>query len=170
LPSPLRLRQIFVLPTVVMVMRNAPGPALCATVMSLGVAVPRFIEPTDPMWWSHPAQQTRLALFVVENVTIVIVGWFFQQHRQRQLDIALQAERLRVVHVTMRTVHHVVNNSLNQLQSLRMDAEGHVPAESLAIFDATIKETFAKLTSLSNLRIYAEKSMSIGAGLDDSLT
>ena len=30
-----------------------------------------------------------------------------------------QAERLRVVHVTMRTVHDIVNNCLNQLQILR---------------------------------------------------
>lgn len=159
---------IFVLPTVVMVMRNAPVPALCATMASIAVAVGLFIAPTDASWWQHPPQQTRLALFIAENATIVVVGWMLERYRQRQLDSALEAERLRVVHVTMRTVQNIVNNSLNQLQDLRLEAEGHVPAESLAIFDATIQNTSEKLTALGNLRVYAEKRMEMGAGLDDS--
>jgi K+-sensing histidine kinase KdpD len=158
---------IFVLPTVVMVMRNAPGPALVATAASVAASLALFIEPTDAAWWAHPTQQARLGIFVAESVTIVLAGWVLQRHRQRCLEAALQAERLRVVHVTMRTVHHVVNNSLNQLQSLRLDAEGRVPPESLAVFDSTVQETFAKLTALSNLRTYAEKPMGIGLGLDD---
>jgi K+-sensing histidine kinase KdpD len=161
---------IFVLPTVVMVMRNAPLPALCAAIASLAVAVRFFIEPSDPTWWSDPAQQARLAIFVTEIVIIVSFGWILQRGRQRELEVALQAERLRVVHVTMRTVQHVVNNSLNQLQALRMGAEGHVPEESLATFDATIRDTFSKLTALGNVRSYAEKPMALGVGLDDSVT
>jgi SNF family Na+-dependent transporter len=39
-------------------------------------------------------------------------------------------EQLRVVHVTMRTVQDIVNNCLNQIQLLRLDAEGLVPEES----------------------------------------
>jgi K+-sensing histidine kinase KdpD len=159
---------IFVLPTVIMVMRNAPLPAVCAAIASTAIAVRLFIAPTDAIWWAHPAQQTRLALFLAENATIVAVGCMLQRYRQRELDNALKAERLRVVHVTMRTVQDVVNNSLNQLQGLRLEAEGHVPAESLAAFDATIQGTFEKLTALGNLRTYAEKRMEIGDGLDDS--
>jgi K+-sensing histidine kinase KdpD len=160
---------IFVLPTVVMVMRNAPGPALCATVASIAAGLLLFIRPTDPLWWSHPAQLARLGLFVAENLTIVAVGVMLQRYRQRQLALALQAEQLRVVKVTMRTVHDVVNNSLNQLQGLRFEAEGHVPPESIAVFDATIRDTFAKLAALGDLRTYGEKPMEIGVGLDDTL-
>ena len=47
----------------------------------------------------------------------------------------MRAEQLRVVQVTMRTVQDIVNNCLNQLLLLRMDAEGHVPAESLELYD-----------------------------------
>lgn len=160
---------IFVLPTVVMALRQATLPALFAVLVSAGISLRLFIQPADPIWWVHPAQQVRLAVFAAENVAIVALASWLQGYRRRELEAALQAERLRVVHVTMRTVHHVVNNSLNQLQGLRFDAEGHVPAESLATFDATIHDTFAKLAVLGNLRAYAEKPMEVGLGLDDGV-
>jgi K+-sensing histidine kinase KdpD len=157
---------IFVLPTVVMAMRQAPLPALFAALVSAGISVRLFIQPADPTWWAHPAQQVRLAVFAAESIAIVALAWRLQRCRQRDLEIALQAERLRVVHVTMRTVQHVVNNSLNQLQGLRFEAEGHLPKESLATFDATIHDTFAKLAVLGNLPAYAETPMEVGVGLD----
>jgi K+-sensing histidine kinase KdpD len=158
---------IFVLPTAVMAMRQAPLPALFAALVSAAVSVRLFIQPADPAWWAHSPQQVRLAVFAVENVAIVALGWLLQRERRRGLERALQAERLRVVHVTMRTVQHVVNNSLNQLQGLRFDAEGHVPSEVVASFDATIHDTFAKLAVLGNIPAYAEKPMESGIGLDD---
>ena len=78
----------------------------------------------------------------------------------------LQAERLRAVHVTMRTVQDIVNNCLNQLQVLRIEAEGHVPEESLAAFDEAIRSASAKLRALGNLEVFAEKEMAVGTGLD----
>ena len=158
---------IFVLPAAVMAMRQAPLPALFAALVSAGVSVRLFIQPTDAIWWAHSPQQVRLAVFAVENVAIVALGWLLQRERRRGLERALQAERLRVVHVTMRTVQHVVNNSLNQLQGLRFEAEGHVPSELVASFDATIHDTFAKLAGLGNMPAYAEKPMESGVGLDD---
>jgi hypothetical protein len=66
----------------------------------------------------------------------------------------------------MRTVQDIVNNGLNQLQLLRLDAEGHVAPESLALFDAAIRDTVDRLTALGDLQAYAEKQMVVGAGLD----
>jgi hypothetical protein len=54
-----------------------------------------------------------------------------------------QAEQLRVVQVTMRTVQDIMNNCLNQLQLLRLDAEGHMPHESVEVFDKAIQEASA---------------------------
>ena len=65
-------------------------------------------------------------------------------------------------------LHDVVNNSLNQLQILRFDAEGHVPSTSIAMFDKTILETVDRLRALENMTTYAEKPMAIGTGLDDT--
>ncbi|MCU1220542.1 MAG: domain S-box protein [Candidatus Angelobacter sp.] len=84
----------------------------------------------------------------------------------RKLAAGLEGERLRVVQVTMRTVHDIVNNCLNQLQLLRLDAEGKVPQESLALFDQAIHETSLKLNAMGDLQAYAEMQMAIGTGLD----
>jgi len=81
-------------------------------------------------------------------------------------EAQLQAERLRVVQVTMRTVQDIVNNCLNQLQLLRLAAEGHVPEESLTLFDAAIQDAAAKLRALGSIEVFAEKPMEIGTGLD----
>jgi len=78
----------------------------------------------------------------------------------------MRTEQLRVVQVTMRTVHDIVNNCLNQLQLLRFDAEGHVPEETLSLFDAAIQETTSELKQLGDLEAYAEKQMIVGLGLD----
>ena len=77
----------------------------------------------------------------------------------------LQAERLRVVQVTMRTVQDVVNNCLNQLQLLRISAEGHVPEESLQLFDAAIHDASAKLRAMADVTTFTETRMAIGPGL-----
>lgn len=81
-------------------------------------------------------------------------------------EVQLQAERLRVVQVTMRTVQDIVNNCLNQLQLLRLTAEGLVPEESLLLFDAAIQDASVKLTALADMKTFAEKDMAIGLGLD----
>jgi signal transduction protein with GAF and PtsI domain len=81
-------------------------------------------------------------------------------------EAQLQAERLRVVQVTMRTVQDIVNNCLNQLQLLRLTAEGHVPEESLVLFDQAIHEASAKLRAIADVKSFTEKQMAVGPGLD----
>jgi hypothetical protein len=88
--------------------------------------------------------------------------------RESEQREAERAEQLRVVHVTMRTVQDIVNNCLNQIQLLRLDAAGHVPEESLRLFDEAIQDTTTKLRELGNLEVFAEKQMAIGSGLDVS--
>ena len=83
-----------------------------------------------------------------------------------QYEAHLQAERLRVVRMTMRTVHDIVNNCLNQLQLLRFEAEGHVPADTLVVFDQAISVAAAELKSLGDAEAFTEKQMEIGTGLD----
>jgi CheY-like chemotaxis protein len=95
------------------------------------------------------------------------------ERRERQLlkdaivrhEAQMEGERLRVVKVTMRTVQDIVNNCLNQLQLLRLAAEGHVPEESLLLFDQTIQDTSAKLTALGDMEVFVENLMEIGTGL-----
>jgi hypothetical protein len=105
----------------------------------------------------------------IVTVVILVICAFVVDHvivaRRAQHEIGLQAERVRVVNVTMRTVQDIVNNCLNQLQLVRFEAEGHVSQEALAVFDASIHDTAAKLKALGDLETYSEKQMEMGAGL-----
>jgi PAS domain S-box-containing protein len=85
---------------------------------------------------------------------------------EQLLEAHRQADRLRVLQATMRTVQDIVNNNLNQLQLLRVEAEGHVADDTLTLFDATIQDTAAQLTALANMETFAEKPMEIGLGVD----
>jgi hypothetical protein len=107
---------------------------------------------------------------ILVSIVLVIVAFVVDQiviSRRAEHESGLDKERLRVVQVTMRTVQDVVNNCLNQMQLLRMDAEDLVSPKSLTIFDSAIQETSVKLRALGDLKAYAEKHLEIGIGLDD---
>ena len=53
-----------------------------------------------------------------------------------------------------------------RFQILRLDAEGHVPEESLALFDQAIHSAAAQLKALGDMEEFTEKRMEIGMGLD----
>jgi hypothetical protein len=107
---------------------------------------------------------TAVALVIVASVVDAILA-----ARRATRHRGLEGERLRVVQVTVRTVQDIVNNGLNQLQLLRFDAEGHVPPESLALFDEAIRDTVTRLTALGDLQVYAERQMVGGPGVNDRL-
>jgi hypothetical protein len=49
-----------------------------------------------------------------------------------------------------------------------MEAEGHVPEDTLRLFDEALRDTATELTALSNMKAFAEKPMAAGSGLDAS--
>ena len=147
------------------------------TALALAISVP-FARLVFVLFvWDVQGQPAWVIATAVFRATVVaFIALVFarqaEHERQRSRDLeqrhALQmrAEQLRVVQVTMRTVQDIVNNCLNQLLLLRMDAEGHVPAESLEMYDQAIKEASAQLKKLADLDAYAEKQMEMGPALD----
>jgi hypothetical protein len=118
---------------------------------------------------------TSLRLVVVSVIAMVFARQAeyersLRQELERRHALELQREQLRVVHVTMRTVHDIFNNCLNQLQLLRMHAEGRVPNESLELFDAAIRDAAGRLRALADMPAFAETPMAIGSGLDEGTT
>jgi PAS domain S-box-containing protein len=77
-----------------------------------------------------------------------------------------QAERLRTLKATMRTVQDIVGNALMSLQAFRFDAEPYVPSASLEGFDRIIGETAAKLKALGDLDHVVETDMVMGTGIE----
>ena len=84
----------------------------------------------------------------------------------QRLSAEIQLQRLRVFKATMRTVQDIVNNLLNGLQLVHLEAEGHVPAEVLDLVDRTIQEAAVKLKALGDLETVTEKEMRLGPGID----
>jgi PAS domain S-box-containing protein len=84
----------------------------------------------------------------------------------KRLSDEIQLQRLRVFKATMRTVQDIVNNLLNGLQVVHLEAEGQLPAEMLTLVDRTIQEASVKLKTLGDLETVKEKEMAIGLGID----
>jgi hypothetical protein len=76
------------------------------------------------------------------------------------------AERLQVVQRTIGTVQGIVNTCRLHLQLLRADAEGHVPPESLALFDEAVLETVRRLRDLGDLEASVPAPVLVGPGAD----
>jgi PAS domain S-box-containing protein len=83
-----------------------------------------------------------------------------------RLNEEIQLQRLRVFKATMRTVHDIVNNLLNSLQLVHLEAEGELPAEMLTLVDRMIQEAAVKLKALGDLETIKEKEMVMGMGID----
>jgi PAS domain S-box-containing protein len=84
----------------------------------------------------------------------------------KRLNDEIQLQRLRVFKATMRTVQDIVNNLLNGLQLVHLEAEDHVSAETLELVDRTIQEAAVKLKVLGDLETVTEKEMGLGLGID----
>jgi len=63
-------------------------------------------------------------------------------------------------------VQDIVNNLLNGLQLLHLEAEGHVPAETLELVERMIREAAVKLKTLGDLETVIEKDNGFGLGID----
>jgi hypothetical protein len=106
---------------------------------------------------------------LVTAVLLIIVGLcidVFVAGRKAKREAEIQAQRLRVLKATMRTVREIVNSAFNQLQLFRLDAEGLLPQESLTSFDDIVRGTVAKLKALADLESTHETVSPFGASID----
>jgi PAS domain S-box-containing protein len=83
-----------------------------------------------------------------------------------RLNDEIQRQRMRIFKATMTTVHDIVNNLLNNLQLIRLEAEDRLPTESLVLFDEMIADAARKLRTLGDLQTVKEKEMDIGLAID----
>jgi hypothetical protein len=95
---------------------------------------------------------------------IIVDRWLSNRRKQRQLEVA--AERLKILHATMRTVQDIVNNFLNNIQFFRMEAEGTLPEETLQQLDAAVEQAARQIRALGNLDEVKARQMASGVGID----
>jgi hypothetical protein len=105
----------------------------------------------------------------VTGCLLIVMGCILDLVRARRLarrQSEIDEQRLRVFKATMRTVHDMVNNFLNNLQLFRMEAEeGPLTHESLELFDDLIAETAEKLKTLGDSESVIEYKMASGVGI-----
>ena len=162
----------YVLPVCVAAWYSGPRVAL-ALATALPLAHLMFVLTL----WDPPSNAgwiVAVSIFRAGAVGLFALMFARQSDHERQLRrdlerrhaLQLKAEQLRVVQVTMRTVQDIVNNCLNQLLLLRLDAEAHVSPESIKLFDQSIQDAAAQLKALADLEAYTEKQMEMGVALD----
>jgi len=78
---------------------------------------------------------------IIENATL------------KRNELNVQKERLKVLHSTVHTVHHIVNNFLNNMQLFVMEIEDThgLNPESLELMKSLIAETSSKINKLARV-------------------
>jgi PAS domain S-box-containing protein len=84
---------------------------------------------------------------------------------RRRLQQEVLDERGRIFRATMITVQDITNNLLNNLQWIRIEGEGRLSEETLALFDTMIAEGAEKLNRLANIQTINERAMAVGIGI-----
>lgn len=115
-------------------------------------------------------------LAMIENVradeifffwVVVFIGLAFDQTRnvrRQRAKNALNKGRIQAVRSTMATVHDIVNNALNNLLLIRLEAEKGqaLSPKTIALLESLIDETAVKLREISELEIIAERTLAPG--------
>ena len=127
----------------------------------------RVIAPDGVVRWmqsrGHVAYDTAGKAWRILGVNIDISDRKLLE--EQLLQAQGQAERLRILKATMRTVHDIVNNALMSLQLFRIEAEPHISSRSLVLFDHIVAETAAKLKAIGDLEDVTETQMATGTGI-----
>lgn len=101
-----------------------------------------------------------LAIVFLAGLSVDQSRNYIRQRRKRAAD----KHRIQAVRSTMATVHDVVNNALNNLVLIRMEAERSqaLSPDTLALFEDLIGDTAAKLRHIDELETFAEHTLGKG--------
>lgn len=106
---------------------------------------------------------------VPDGICVMSLDVTARKHAEAELDRVnreAHEQRERVFRATMNTVQNIMNNLLNNLQFVRLEAEGTLSAETLTMFDRMIHDGSAQLQQLAELQTVNERAMGIGPGID----
>ncbi|MFC1673767.1 hypothetical protein ACFL12_06415 [Pseudomonadota bacterium] len=104
---------------------------------------------------------------VVLIIFLIVVGITIDMTRYQGLQrrrITLDRERIQTMRATMSTVHDVVNNGLNNLHLIRLEAEKSqaLSPETLTLFETLISDTAVQLREIDQLESVTERTLGEG--------
>lgn len=105
---------------------------------------------------------------LVFPIGLLSLGWMVDLVRDRRAkarQVVMREQRLRVLKATMRTVHDIVNNFLNNLRLFQFEAEekNALSPESLQALEDLIDNTAKKLKALGDMEDTPEREVGGGA-------
>jgi len=110
-----------------------------------------LLKGTYTIWQSH------IITIVFTSLIATIVSLFMMNLTERlekeKRELELRESKIRTLKITMFTVHHIVNNFLNRLLLIRIEAEeeGTISKHSLEKLEKDISEVSRKLVALSEI-------------------
>lgn len=119
-----------------------------------------FIDALSALEAFEADEVVLIIFFVVLGLTIDMARYQGLQRRR----ISLDQERIQAMRATMATVHDVVNNGLNNLHLIRLEAEKSqaLSPETLSLFEELISDTAAQLREIDQLESVAERTLGEG--------
>lgn len=132
--DPQSLSLFFVAPIVIAAIRYGLGPALCASVLSVGAINFLFVQPRFTLAVARPQDLGALALFVVVGVMVSVIAERARMAEAARLDAArerFKAELLAGVSHDLRTPLATIVFTLQSLQKLAEDHGAEARAELL---------------------------------------
>lgn len=110
-----------------------------------------LLEGKYTIWQSHIITIIFTSL-IATIVSLSMMNWV-EKIETRKKEIELQEARLRTLKITMRTVHHIVNNFLNRLLLIQLESEekGTISEESLKKLEEDITAVSRQLMELGDL-------------------
>ncbi len=106
---------------------------------------------------SYTIWQSHIITIIFTSLIATIVALFMinltERVEKEKREMQLRESKLQTLKVTMFTVHHIVNNFLNRLQLIRLEAEEQdtISQESLEKLENDIAEVSKKLVDLSEI-------------------
>ncbi len=99
------------------------------------------------------------------SIGLISLALAFDQFRmigRRKRRLALEADRLAVARTTLATVHDTVNNSLNNMLLVKIEAErGHpLSPETLVLFGNLIDNMASDLRAIEEVHILSKRNLS----------
>ncbi|MBI4792548.1 MAG: hypothetical protein HY789_07475 [Deltaproteobacteria bacterium] len=125
---------------------------LMAFVMSLYQVIKFFLLKGEYTIWESHIMTIVFTSLLATIVSLCLTNWT-ERIEKRRMEVELREARVRTLQATMRTVQHIVNNFLNCLMLIRLEAEeeGTISKNSLEKLEANILEVSKQLIELGEL-------------------
>lgn len=123
-----------------------------AVICSLLVVLGLYLSPAGGELWKVLLNRF-VALFAIWTTAILTRMWKKEKDLLLQNKLLVEKEKQKIYFATIQSSQHILNNLLNQLTFIRMEAEEstNMPKETLELFSEIVKEGTTLMEQLSSV-------------------